>query len=121
MLSHEQVKYTMSKHRRQKRVNGTKYCLTIVETSRRQRVSVYPPRSELRKSKQHRKKNDLVYEHQWRGTVKWLGPDKSQPIERMVAEALSEAVMIYEDRQDDDGRDSIDRAMEEVAEALEDE
>lgn len=83
----------VSKEKRDETINGNKYHITIAESKRRWRVSVYRYSSLGR----YNKSDAIVTNRSWRGSWLWFGHDPTN-IESLIQETVNEAVCIREDK-----------------------
>lgn len=107
----------VDKEKRNPEINGNKYHVTIAQSKRRQRVSVY----EYKSFGGYHESNAIVTNKEWKGTILWFGADQSSPVEEVVRETLNEAVCIRENKleQQEEYGNRISRAIDSVGEVHE--
>lgn len=106
------------KEKRNPEINGNKYHVIIVQTKRRQCVSVHRHKSYRTK---YNRSNVITTLKEWKGSWLWFGADRSSPVEKLIQQTLNEAVCIREDKieRQDKYETRIDSAIENIAEVHE--
>jgi len=111
----------MTSENRYPKINGRKYYVKIVETSRKKKVTVYNKDKYSNFYKSGSKQNWIVNNVKKKGRVWHFGKDTTPPIEEMVQETLNEAVCKREDKEENKERleDKIEQAIHNVEEVHE--
>jgi hypothetical protein len=111
----------MTSEERYPTINGNKYYVKVVETSRKKRVTVYNKDKHSKFYKGGSQKNYIVNNVKKKSRLWHFGKDTTPPLEEMIQETLNEAVCIREDKEEEKDRleHKIERAISNVEEVHE--